>query len=112
MSLTDLKKGQVKPKKKKAQVSVDEFIDDALNYAQGKPQIVSAERATATDITKAKKKSIYRRATFTLNEQAFSQLEYLADKSDLAKSHILRILLDADPDPELKQQLMTLLAEK
>ena len=40
MSLRDLKKSKDGPKKKK-QFTVDEFIADAENYAQGQPKIVS-----------------------------------------------------------------------
>ena len=82
MSLIDLKKSKNAPKKKK-QFTVDEFIADADNYAQGKAKIVSAEQKNLTlqkAILAAKKKAAnkqnnkgesgrrFRHATFTLSE--------------------------------------------
>lgn len=105
MSLTDLKKSAVKRKDAKKAVNVDDFIEDALNYAKGKPKVVSASSSAATK----KVKKNFRHATFTLNEQAINQLQYLADETKLAKSHIIRILLDSDEDKTLKAKLIQLL---
>ncbi|GLX82144.1 replication protein RepA [Thalassotalea eurytherma] len=107
MSLTDLKKSAVKRKDAKKAVNVDDFIEDALNYAKGKPQVVSASSSASIAVKKVKKN--YRHATFTLNEQAINQLQYLADETKLAKSHIIRILLDSDEDKTLKAKLIQLL---
>lgn len=105
MSLTDLKKSVVKRKEAKKTVNVDDFIEDALNYAKGKPKVVSAP--SSVPVKKIKKN--FRHATFTLNEQAINQLQYLADETKLAKSHIIRILLDSDEDKTLKAKLIQLL---
>jgi hypothetical protein len=121
MSLADLKKSNANNGKKK-KFTVDEFIDDAENYAKGMPEIVTtgkdnklavqkavglAKKAKAQK--KATQKKLYRHATFTFNEQTFKQLNYLAKESKLAKSHILRILIaefaELDDDEKLKMLL-------
>ena len=108
MSLTDLKKSKDGPKKKK-QFTVDEFIADAENYAQGKPKIVSQENSELSlqqavlatkehvarqEESKAEGGRRFRHATFTLSESAIEQLQELAINTKLAKSHIIRILIN------------------
>ena len=111
MSLTDLKKS-TKVSVKQKNFTVDEFIADAENYAKGHPQIVKSGEQQTLDLTQAiaatqqfeqqkhsKKKpqskgKPFRHATFTLSEEAIMQLQDLATKSNLAKSHIIRILID------------------
>ena len=106
MSLIDLKKSSVSKAKKK-KVTVDEFIDDAENYAAGKPKVVSSDKTdvdqamitkeSATDWPKhqlKQSKSTKRHATFTLSEDAIVQLNLLSQESKLAKSHIIRILVN------------------
>jgi hypothetical protein len=51
----------------------------------------------------------FRRATFTLSEEAIGQLHDLSQGSDLAKSHILRILIDELCNKEQNEQLKKLL---
>ena len=51
----------------------------------------------------------FRRATFTLSEEAIEQLQDLSEGSDLAKSHILRILIDELCNKEQNEQLKKLL---
>ena len=51
----------------------------------------------------------FRRATFTLSEEAIEQLQGLSEDSDLAKSHILRILIDELCNKEQNEQLKKLL---
>lgn len=126
MSLTDLKKSKDGPKRKK-QFTVDEFISDAENYAQGKPKIVSSEQKelslqdailAAKEHQKNKQENKaeggrrFRHATFTLSEAAIEQLQELAVDSQLAKSHIIRILIDELCNQDQKEKLTKLLASK
>ncbi|MGL1957668.1 MAG: hypothetical protein OCD00_10170 [Colwellia sp.] len=130
MSLTDLKKTKDGKAKKKI-FTIDEFIADAENYAQGTPQIVSKDAKTKLTLKQAileakrlyeEKKSDknpkehdhkkFRRATFTLSEDAIDQLRTLSLGSDLAKSHILRILIDELCNKEQHEQLKKLLDSK
>tara|TARA_R110001592_G_scaffold101809_2_gene287871 strand:+ start:679 stop:1077 length:399 start_codon:yes stop_codon:yes gene_type:complete len=112
MSLTDLKKSKDRSNSKenvKEQFTIDEFIADADNYAKGSPQIVSNENHGKTNLKQAihdakqlieRKKAVnmqgkpFRRATFTLSEHTIEQLQKLSEGADLAKSHIIRILID------------------
>jgi hypothetical protein len=124
MSLTDLKKGR-NHKVKKKHFTVDEFISDAEDYANGTPKIVSEliqddanhkltlqkaisdakhyvelaeiehQQTNRVNIgVRPKKDKPFRRATFTLSEEAIGQLHLISEGTDLAKSHILRILID------------------
>ncbi len=92
MSLTDLKRHKIKPKAKK--VSVDDFIEDANNYAHGKPSRLGGG-SVAKSRTGLDKKStrLYRHATFTLTEASISQLDGIARKTGIAKSRMLRIFI-------------------
>ncbi|GLX83819.1 replication protein RepA [Thalassotalea loyana] len=112
MSLTDLKKANTKSKRKRQKVSVDDFINDAVNYAKGKPKVVSAATSAKVQKHGTGGQKNYKHATFTLNQQAIDTLQLLADETQLAKSHIIRILLDSDPNKELKQQLLAIMADK
>jgi hypothetical protein len=90
MSLTDLKRKKLKPKPKS--ISAEEFISDADNYAAGRQGAVT-QQAEKTGLNK-KTSSLYRHATFTLTERSISQLDKLAQNNQLAKSKILRLLID------------------
>jgi len=98
MSLTDLKRK--KPKLHKKSVSVDDFIEDANNYAFGKQTVVGddspAKQSTQDFLKGLDKKSvkIYRHATFTLTEKSIGQLDELSKNVGMAKSKLLRILID------------------
>ncbi|UJF20407.1 replication protein RepA [Shewanella sp. OMA3-2] len=98
MSLTDLKRK--KPQQKKKSVSVDDFIEDANNYALGKQTIVGEnsqmQQSTQTFLNGLDKKSVkmYRHATFTLTERSIAQLDKLSKSSNVPKSKLLRILID------------------
>ena len=140
MSLTDLKKNTDGKKQRKA-FTIDEFIADAENYAKGTPEIVSdgdhqtkklsleqaiceakryveltelehQEQAQQDEKYKTKGDKPFRRATFTLSEDAISQLQNLSQGTDLAKSHILRILIDELCNKEQNDQLKKLLKSK
>jgi len=126
MSLTDLKKSKDSKPKKKA-FTVDEFISDAENYAKGAPEIVSEGKNPTLDLKQAlaaakqfevkkqaeRRKSNdnkpFRHATFTLSEEAIAQLQELAKDSNLAKSHIIRILIDELCNKEQQDKLNKLL---
>lgn len=98
MSLTDLKRK--KPKHDRKAVSVDDFIEDANNYAFGKQTVVGQspqmQQSTEDFLRGLDKKSvkIYRHATFTLTEKSISQLNELSKNSQIAKSKLLRMLID------------------
>ncbi|MDD8057751.1 MULTISPECIES: replication protein RepA [Shewanella] len=95
MSLTDLKRKKLKDTRNK--VSVDEFIEDANNYALGKTAGQNTTSQTTAQFLKGldkKSTKIYRHATFTLTERSISQLEEIAKTSKMAKSKILRVLID------------------
>jgi hypothetical protein len=126
MSLSDLKKSKDGPKKKK-KFTVDEFIADAENYAQGQPKIVSREheklslqqavvaakeRAALQAKTSTEGGRRFRPATFTLSESAIEQLQELAKETQLAKSHIIRILIDELCNQDQKEKLRRLLDSK
>lgn len=129
MSLIDLKKNNLDKKKKKT-FTVDEFISDAENYARGEAKIVtrdSQEETKSLDLMQAiafaeqkvkkqqdeKASNVpFRHATFTLSEEAIAQLNALAKESTLAKSHIIRILIEMITSKDQKTQLEQLLGSK
>lgn len=126
MSLRDLKKSKDSPKKRK-KFTVDEFIADAENYAQGKAKIVSREGdelslqqailAAKEHVARKEENSVegarrFRPATFTLSEAAIEQLQKLALDTQLAKSHIIRILIDELCNQDQKEKLRKLLDSK
>ncbi|CAM4089013.1 MULTISPECIES: hypothetical protein [Shewanella] len=94
MSLTDLKRRKSKPRKK---LSVEDFIEDANNYAFGQPSLsnrVKKQRKTNTTVNQKKQASrIFRHATFTLTETSIAQLNSLAKESKVAKSRLIRMMI-------------------
>jgi len=120
MSLSDLKKSHSKLPKKR-DFTVDEFISDAENYAKGSATIVSKDTKNlsmgqALLLTKqhlSEKETThskpFRRATFTLSEEAIAQLTQLSVGSDLAKSHIIRILINELCSKDQRERLQELL---
>jgi hypothetical protein len=126
MSLIDLKKDKDRTATKgklRDQFTIDEFIADADNYANGSPQIVSNENHGKINLKQAihdakvlieRKKSEnssgkpFRRATFTLSENTIKQLQQLSEGTDLAKSHIIRILIDELSNEEEIEQIKKL----
>lgn len=106
MSLTDLKR-----KKKKihqANISVEDFIEDANNYAQGKPSMVEGQDIITKGLDK-KTTKIFRHATFTLTEKSIDQLSQLSKDTNIAKSRLLRIFIQefADKDKAEQAELLT-----
>jgi hypothetical protein len=126
MSLSDLKKSKDRSNSKenvKEQFTIDEFIADADNYAKGSPQIVSNENHGKMNLKQAihdakllieRKKAAsmqdkpFRRATFTLSENTIEQLQQMSEGADLAKSHIIRILVDELSSKEQEEQIKKL----
>ncbi|ABL99491.1 ribbon-helix-helix protein, CopG family [Shewanella amazonensis] len=93
MSLTDLKRK--KPKQDRGKISVEDFIDDANNYAHGRPTLLDEEHLAARvklGLDKSTTK-VYRHATFSLTTKSIKQLDELAKQSGIAKSKLLRILI-------------------
>lgn len=129
MSLTDLKKGKGQKVKKKT-FTVDEFISDAESYAKGTGTIVRrgeqevakpldlndaielAEQKVTEREQKEQTNKPFRHATFTLSEDAITQLNNLSKDSNLAKSHIIRILIGLLSSQDQKTQLDQLLNTK
>jgi hypothetical protein len=121
MSLSDLKKSK-QGKQKKRIFTVDEFIADAENYALGHPEIVNSSVtknvcleqaiiAAKKQLVNKKEKSnnTFRHANLTLSEQSIYQLQHLAKETNLAKSHIIRILINELCDEEQHDKLKKLL---
>ncbi len=124
MGLADLKKNSTqsdssaKSNTRKFQMSLDEFIDDATTYAAGHTSdgksmadvIELASRFTVPEskpltkvinndeiwpIKKFTRGTVpYRKATFTLSESAISHLAELASGCDIAKSKLIRFLIE------------------
>ena len=98
MSLASLKKHS--PSVKRRSVSMDEFIDDALKYQQGVQNIVAFKPVDkATDNHKPQTR--FKRATFTLGDEAINALDEFARKSGVCKSRLIRIWLNMLDEHEL-----------
>ncbi|MBT1443140.1 ribbon-helix-helix domain-containing protein [Shewanella sp. JM162201] len=109
MSLTDLKRK--KPKLDRGQVSVDDFIEDANNYAFGRPTILDEDGKAIRakfGLDKSTTK-VYRHATFSLTTKAIDQLDSLAKQTGIAKSKLLRILIKEFHDKSSGEQSHILL---
>lgn len=96
-------------------VSVEDFIKDANNYAQGKASILASDD-TATTKKRGSLKGLnknstklYRHATFSLSQTCINQLTALAQQTQLPKSRLVRILIDefSHKSPDEQQTLIT-----
>lgn len=106
MSLLNLRKESTPSKAVKC--TVDEFIDNAQNYARGfdhVPNTTDREVVSATQVQPPKLP--FRKATFTLSEPCIESLTQLAQEAGCAKSHLIRMLIhqleEASP---VEQQLL------
>jgi hypothetical protein len=91
--------------------SLQEAINEAKRYVKmTEVEHQKAKPEPSNGYNKQDKR--FRRATFTLSEDAISQLHELSSGTDLAKSHILRILIDELCNKEQNQQLKKLLQSK
>ncbi|MGY5451068.1 replication protein RepA [Agarivorans sp. MS3-6] len=100
MSLTDLKKQSLSRNKRK-KISVDDFINDAENYAQGKPSVATL-KAEAKPPKKAHPN--FRHCTFTFDNLAIVQLQQASTQHTLPKSKLLRMLLKQFSSLDIQQQ--------
>lgn len=90
-------------------------LKQAINEAKRYVEMTEMEHQQAQEVkarVKAKADKPFRRATFTLSEEAIEQLHDLSAGSDLAKSHILRILIDELCNKEQNEQLKKLLQSR
>ena len=102
MALMDLKRKYTQSDKQPLTVfSVDDFIDDALNYAKGDPKVVSIHRVVTQSVSALDPKVLasleckpFRRATFTLSESVIMELTQLSECTGKAKSKIVRELIE------------------
>ena len=100
MSLAALKKQNTN--RVRREFRLDEFIDDATNYAAGRPGIVSADLIAQSQMltqkiaqsVKQESDKPFKHATFTLSEDIISQLNELSAKTSISKSRLLRILVN------------------
>jgi len=93
MSLADLKKK--KTKKKRQPVSVDDFIDDATSYSQGRSALNSSTTvlSSQTKHHSPLKCKRFKNATFSLSQASIVQLSQLAKETGISKSKLIRILV-------------------
>ena len=89
MSLINLSRSSPQAKTNQAKrVSADEFIHDALSYANG--GIIPLSQST-----KSQDETVHpvpmRRATFTLTEECIELLQELSTQSGIAKSKLIRL---------------------
>lgn len=109
MSLTDLKRRKPKPRKS---LSIEEFIEDANNYAFGQPSLSQRtkkkHKAKQTVSLKKQSSKIFRHATFTLTESCIAQLNQLARDNKIAKSRLIRMMIKdfADKSPQAIELLI------
>ncbi|MCG9720658.1 CopG family transcriptional regulator [Shewanella sp. Isolate7] len=121
MGLADLKKSSTqssaaRQNRKLLNISldalIDDFIDDATHYAAGQPsnvqqmaEVIDLETgfdgdflnrhaSQATPKVVPKGTGPYRKATFTLSESAIAHLAELASGCDVAKSKLIRFLIE------------------
>lgn len=90
MSLSDLRKKPASPKP--LPCNVDEFIENAQNYAKGLDNVVRL-RPLECSPPPNESKLPFRKATFTLSEACIEALGNLSDETGLSKSHLIRLLI-------------------
>lgn len=90
-------------------------LKQAISEAQRYVKMTEVEHKQAAEVKAGVREKVdkpFRRATFTLSEEAIYQLRHLSEGTDLAKSHILRILIDELCNKEQTEQLKKLLQSK
>ncbi|GGI68087.1 replication protein RepA [Shewanella gelidii] len=104
MALADLKKNVtssnvafIKP------VSLEDFIEDASRYAMGEAALASKHSPIALTLVSAHQQPIHKtpnrkskNATFSLNETVIQQLTELATHQGIAKSRLIRDLIEQE----------------
>lgn len=113
MTLQDLKKQAFANKRKQLKITPDEFInqaslyalgisgqqvsdyDNVIDFATGKPIFVMLGRVDDKGTeNKTSEKARFKNATFSLSHHAIVQLNKLSHETGLAKSHVLRVLIN------------------
>ncbi|WP_019029298.1 hypothetical protein [Colwellia piezophila] len=92
-------------------LSLKQAINEAKRYVE-MTEIEHQQIAQVKVGVSARLDKPFRRATFTLSEEAIAQLQDLSEGTDLAKSHILRILIDELCNKEQNEQLKKLLQSR
>lgn len=89
-------------------ISLKQAISEAKRYVE-MTEMEHQQASKSKAGNKGRVAKPFRRATFTLSEEAIEQLQALSEDSDLAKSHILRILIDELCNKEQNEKLKKLL---
>ncbi|MCW8107052.1 ribbon-helix-helix domain-containing protein [Alteromonas ponticola] len=96
MSLCSLRKSQ--PSAKPVRLSVDDFINQAIDYAKGQRKPVETDHSPAKlnvlERENLTSNTTMKHATFSLSEDAIQHLDDLSRRTGIAKSRLLRILID------------------
>jgi hypothetical protein len=103
--------GLTNDEKSNHKLSLKQAISEAKRYVQ-MTEIEHQQKAQVRAGVNPRVEKPFRRATFTLSEEAIGQLQDLSEGSDLAKSHILRILIDELCNKEQNEQLKKLLQSR
>ena len=90
MSFSSLKKSTLSDKPRL--VSVDQFIDDAVAYANG-ANVKQQNSKILQFINHGQDNEKMRRSTFTLNTVTIDALAEISERTGIAKSRIVRILV-------------------
>lgn len=108
MSLLDLKKDCTPSRA--VQCTVDEFIDNAQNYARGFDNVYLSNPKAADEVNAGTPvvKQPFRKATFTLSESCIDTLTEQSQQTGCAKSHLMRMLIHQleTMDPVQRQLLV------
>ncbi|MCJ8274097.1 MAG: replication protein RepA [Psychrosphaera sp.] len=108
MSLLDLKKDCTPSKT--VQCTVDEFIDNAQNYARGFDNVYwsNPKQPDKVNVDPPTVKQPFRKATFTLSESCIDSLTEQSQQTGCAKSHLMRMLIHQleTMDPAQRQLLI------
>lgn len=89
MTLASLRKRG--PSVRRSPISVDEFINEAELYAIG-----GVIPLPHTKLNKLNGQGDFKRATFTLGDQAIAQLDELSQRTGIAKSRLIRIWIEKE----------------
>ncbi len=95
MSLCSLRKSQ--PSAKPVCVSVNDFINQAIDYANGERAFIQHGRIGGTLVAGGKADPLgkhKKHATFSLSEEAIAQLSTLSERTGISRSRLIRILID------------------
>lgn len=101
----------VEKRAEQAKAQQDAPIISAKEKAAQDKQARKLKKKVSANAKQSNKKK-YRHATFTLSEEVIAQLQYLADETKLAKSHIIRILIKELDDQDKIDQLELILGSK